>query len=116
MSIEQGVNLLQQNGTISYITPSNFASNNYTVVLRRFLLSETMLEKLVFFDDDVFEASVHNLVFVAHRARPDGAVTSFCKAAISGFNLGVEEKSKAKQTDLMDDMCKPRQNPRYTYG
>ena len=103
--IEQGVNLLQQNGTISYITPSNFASNNYTVALRRFLLSETVLEKLVFFDDDVFEANVNNLVFVAHKAKPIGVATSFCKATINGFNLSVEEKSKAKQTDLIDDMC-----------
>ena len=103
--IERGVNLLKPGGTVAYITPSNFASNNYTVPLRRFLLTETTLEKLVFFDDGVFDASVHNLVFVAHNSKLSGAQTSFCKAAVSEFGLELEQKSRVKQADLVDDMC-----------
>jgi len=103
--IERGVNLLKKRGTICYITPSNFASNNYTVPLRRFLLTETELEKLVFFDDGVFDASVHNLVFIAHRDNASSASTSFFKAAIDAFTLQLEEKSRVKQGDLVDEMC-----------
>jgi len=103
--IEQGVNLLSKMGTISYITPSNFASNNYAVALRRFLLTETGLAKLVFFDDGVFDASVHNLVFVAHNYMHRDAVTSFYKAAIEDVHLMVESKSSQLQSDLVDDMC-----------
>ena len=103
--IERGVNLLKKRGTICYITPSNFASNNYTVPLRRFLLTETELEKLVFFDEGVFDASVHNLVFIAHRDNASSASTTFFKAAIDGFTLQLEEKSRVKQGDLVDEMC-----------
>jgi len=103
--IERGVRLLGPQGTISYITPSNFSSNNYAVNLRRFLLTETVLAKLVFFDEGVFDASVHNLVFMAHRTTIKDQITSFCKAAISGFNLKVEEKARANQIELVDDMC-----------
>lgn len=103
--IERGVNLLKQKGVITYITPSNFASNNYTVALRRFLLTETILDKLVFFDDGVFDASVHNLVFFSCKSEPISTHTAFCKAAMSGLQLNVEENSKVKQADLVDDWC-----------
>ena len=103
--IECGVSLLKKHGTICYITPSNFTSNNYTVPLRRFMLTETALEKLVFFDEGVFDASVHNLVFVAHSDNASSASTSFFKAAIDAFTMQLEEKSRVKQRDLVDEMC-----------
>jgi len=103
--IEHSVNILKEAGTTSLIIPSNFTSNNYTIKLRRFLLTSTRLEKLVFFDDGVFDASVHNLVFVAHKTKLTDAHTIFCKAAISNIGLNVEEKSNLKQEELIDDMC-----------
>ena len=103
--IERGVKLLKPGGTVAYITPSNFTSNNYTVPLRRFLLTETTLEKLVFFDEGVFDASVHNLVFVAHKPKITNAKTSFFKALVTGLGLELEQKSRLKQDDLVDDMC-----------
>ena len=103
--IERGTKLLKQSGRICYITPSNFASNNYTVPLRRFLLTETNLEKLVFFDDGVFDASVHNLVLLAHKGKAIGATTIFFKAAIDAFTLQLQESARVKQGDLVDEMC-----------
>jgi len=103
--IEQGVKLLRQDGTISYITPSNFVSNNYTVALRRFLLGEAQLAKLVFFDEGVFDASVHNLVLVAHKKHSANASMRFCKASMVGSSLDVEENATVKQEDLIDDLC-----------
>jgi hypothetical protein len=103
--IERGVRLLKKRGTICYITPSNFTSNNYSVPLRRFLLTETELENLVFFDDGVFDASVHNLVFLAHNNCASSASTSFIKAAIESFTMILDVKSRVKQGDLVDEMC-----------
>jgi adenine-specific DNA-methyltransferase len=103
--IEQGVNLLKPSGTISLITPTNFASNNFTVLLRRFLLTETHLEKLVFFDEGVFDASVHNVVFVAHSNRQEAITTSFYKATMADAQLDLQIKSEVKQSELIDDMC-----------
>ena len=65
--IEQGIRLLGTGGSLTYITPSNFVSNKHTVALRRFLLTEASLTKLAFFDDNVFEASVNNLVLIAQK-------------------------------------------------
>jgi hypothetical protein len=103
--IEQGINLLNEAGTISFITPSNFTSNNYAVALRRFLLTSTSLDKLVFFNDGVFDANVHNLVFVARKTKLGDTYTIFYKAVISDSTLALEEKSKVKQKSLIDDMC-----------
>jgi hypothetical protein len=103
--IEQGVNLLKPKGTISYITPSNFVSNNYTVPLRRFLLTETILSQLLFFDEGVFDASVHNLVFVAEKGIAENAVTRFCKAVLNESNFEIDEVFQSKQNELVDDLC-----------
>jgi methylase of polypeptide subunit release factors len=80
--IERGVQLLRNDGAICYITPSNFVSNNFAVDLRNFLLTKTILDRLVFFDEQVFQASVHNLVFAARKGDPAGNQTTFCKATI----------------------------------
>ncbi len=103
--IEQGIKLLNNYGVISLITPSNFTSNNYAVGLRRFLLTETRLEKLIFIEDDVFDASVNNLIFVAKKTELSEGYTSFYKAKGSYLGLNIEEKSTLKQAELIDDMC-----------
>ena len=54
--IERGISLLSGKGTLAFITPSNFVSNNYAASLRRFLLTQTHLAKLLFFDERVFQA------------------------------------------------------------
>jgi methylase of polypeptide subunit release factors len=103
--IERGVNLLNERGALAYITPSNFVSNNYAVSLRRFLLTQTHLAKLVFFDERVFEASVHSLVFCAQRCRTSDEETAFLKAEIEGVGLVLHEKQRTRQQDLLTDKC-----------
>ena len=99
--IEKGVNLLRDNGAICYITPSNFVSNNYAVGLRNFLLEQTTLDRLVFFDEQVFDASVHNLVFVARKGALDENETSFCRADFPSGEFTVNELYRARQKDLI---------------
>jgi hypothetical protein len=100
--IERGVQLLRDHGAICYITPSNFVSNNYAVRLRNFLLTKTVLDRLVFFDERVFEASVHNLVFAARKGNPKGNQTAFCKAAISETGeFTLTEVYKLNQSSLV---------------
>lgn len=103
--IERGVNLLSNDGTITYITPSNFVSNNYAVSLRRFLLTETSLEKLVFFEDGVFDASVHNLVFIAHHSGHGASTTSFSQGKIVGELIEIECIYTAKHSYLTNEKC-----------
>ncbi|MFA7369429.1 MAG: TaqI-like C-terminal specificity domain-containing protein, partial [Kiritimatiellales bacterium] len=103
--IEKGVTLLKRAGTISLITPSNFVSNNFAFSLRKFLLTETNLRELLFFDEGVFDASVHNVVFIAQKMDSKNVYTRFCKAEVSDSGLSIESKSKVKQAELVDDMC-----------
>jgi hypothetical protein len=66
--IERGSRVLSETGCMSFITPSNFTTNNYAKRLREYLIKESGLSRLVFFDQGVFEASVNNVVLLAERA------------------------------------------------
>ena len=99
--IEQGVKLLRDDGAICFITPSNFVSNNYAVGLRNYLLENTTLDRLVFFDEQVFEASVHNLVFVARKSAPADNQTAFCKAELPDGEFALTELYRVRQKDLV---------------
>ncbi len=103
--IERGIRLLDETGCIAYITPSNFASNNYAAGLRRFILRSTTLRKIVFFDDDVFEASVNNVVFVAQRFQTPRSKVQFCRGRLVGQELTVVSQAEILQAELVTDKC-----------
>ena len=63
MFIERGVKLLSNGGRFSLITPANFLANNHLARLRRFLLSETKVERVDVIDGGVFAGvSVDNAI------------------------------------------------------
>ncbi len=99
--IERGVRLLGEAGNIIYITPANFLSNNYSVPLRQFLLTETALKKIIVFEDDVFEASVNNLVFSAQKGERD--LITFYRAAISQEGLAMSVIREVPQAGFCHD-------------
>lgn len=61
---EKSITIMNQRGVLSFISPSNFLSNNYTNSLRRFLLSRTELIRIINIDSKVFEAEVNNAVII----------------------------------------------------
>jgi adenine-specific DNA-methyltransferase len=63
--IEKGVELLSDNGAISYITPNTFIKNKHNNLLRELIYKSSHLELIVLFYSQVFESvSVDNLIFV----------------------------------------------------
>jgi len=63
--IERGIKLCRANGRLSFITPSNFLTNNHLEALRRFILRSIQPEEVVVVDGGVFPGvSVDNAVFV----------------------------------------------------
>jgi hypothetical protein len=63
--IERGIKLCRANGRLSFITPSNFLTNNHLETLRRFILQSIQPEEVVVVDGGVFPGvSVDNAVFV----------------------------------------------------
>jgi hypothetical protein len=69
--IEKALSLLCNDGFSSYITPSNYLSNNYLEPLRRVMLEKSSLEQITLFDYPVFpKVSVDTAVFIASKASP----------------------------------------------
>lgn len=63
--IEKGVELLSDNGAISYITPNTFIKNKHNNLLRELIYKSSHLELIALFYSQVFESvSVDNLIFV----------------------------------------------------
>jgi type I restriction-modification system DNA methylase subunit len=52
--IERGIELLRPVGRFGMITPSNFLTNNYLDVLRRFIVNESTIDHIVVIDGRVF--------------------------------------------------------------
>jgi hypothetical protein len=64
---EKGIELLNNYGALTYITPTNFLLNNYTIELRKLIL-EANLFKVLIIKNSVFEASVDTSVFILDKA------------------------------------------------
>jgi type I restriction-modification system DNA methylase subunit len=96
--IERGMRLLNRVGNLAFITPANFLSNNYAVPLRRFLLTESALRKVIVFEDGVFAASVNNVVFSAEKK--EKALTKFFRASVSSDGLRMTTVREAPQQDF----------------
>ncbi|MEZ4808588.1 MAG: N-6 DNA methylase, partial [Flavobacteriales bacterium] len=71
---EAGLGVLNAQGVLAYITPSNFQSNNYAVSLRRYLLTNSHLDQVISVDSKVFDAEVNNAVVICRKSSKPGAV------------------------------------------
>ena len=78
---EKGSKLRNQNGFLSYITPTNYQSNNYTKTLRLFLIKNG-LEKIIVIDGSVFKASVNTSITELNLPNVDSIV--FLKGILNG--------------------------------
>ncbi|MDX6765597.1 MAG: TaqI-like C-terminal specificity domain-containing protein [Candidatus Methylacidiphilales bacterium] len=100
--IERSVKLLKGGGSLAFITPSNFATNNYCSTLRQFLFRETQLREFLSFEENVFQASVNNWVFVLSRGAMESGKVAFYKGAISSGDLSLELISAIEQRSLRE--------------
>lgn len=101
--IEKGIRLLNEKGTISLITPSNFTTNNYCDELRRYILDKLQLRNLIFYDENVFQANVNNIVFVGVRRREGYKEIEVKKARRDGNEWVYFDKSLVNQSYYMKD-------------
>lgn len=57
---EKGINLANQNGTMTYIMPNKFTNTHYGTEIRRIILEKTMLREYIDFNDQgVFEGATN---------------------------------------------------------
>lgn len=100
--IEKGIELLREKGNICYITPSNFVSNNYSIKLRKYLVSNLELQKLMFFEDDVFEADVNNLIILGKKEKTPDYEIIFYRANLEDKKLNYT-KIDVKKVSTLDE-------------
>lgn len=105
--IEKGIELLNGDGVISLIVPSNFTTNNYCKDLRKLLLEKLMLKDIVYYDDNVFAANVNNLVFVGKHIKDDsidsGYEIHFTISSKDGVDWKTIDDKHIKQRSFMKD-------------
>jgi hypothetical protein len=96
-----GVQILKQNGVISYIIPNTILSQDYYKETRKYLLDETIIKKIVSYDHLPFEnAVVENITFVCVKNKIENNliyhyVDNF-RTIISDF---VKQKADFYKTD-----------------
>jgi REP element-mobilizing transposase RayT len=103
--IEKSCKLINENGKLSFITPSVFLTNDYDIVLRKFILENYSLELVATSDKDVFDdASVKTVVFLISRYRNKNNV-KFFRMDNSEFRLEKEivQKTFVEQNYLINE-------------
>lgn len=101
--IERGIKLLAVNGVFAYINPANFLSNNYTVKLRQFILSETELRNIVNISENVFTANVNTCILIAVKSKNRDSMLSYNSGSIQNGIFSVKEVIRQKQANYIDD-------------
>ena len=101
--IECGIKLLTSTGTLAFITPSNFATNIYCKTLREFLFRETQLREFLSFEENIFQASVNNWVFLLSKNSSQNNKIRFYKGKTDSGHLTLELISSREQCNLQQN-------------
>ena len=100
--IEKGFDMLKKEGTLIYINPSNFLTNNYTISLRDYLLQQNSLCSIINIEDDVFAASVNTCVFLGRNIAPNSnSVLNYYKGNVKQGVLELRLLSRDLQLNYL---------------
>lgn len=91
---EKGSKLRNGNGFLSFITPTNYQSNNYTKALRLFLIKNG-LEKIVVIEGGVFKASVNTSITELNRSNVDSLI----------FQRGILNSKDSFEINTIGTLC-----------
>lgn len=101
--IEKGISIINTTGVISLITPSNFTTNNYCVPLRKYMLEELSIKNIIYYDENVFQANVNNLVFIGCKGYKQGNSILMFKARKKDNDWEFFDSSIIEQSFYMKD-------------
>ena len=86
---EKSSKVKRNEGSLIFITPTNFQSNNYSITLRNYLLRKG-INHIVIIAGSVFKASVNTSI--THLTSPKNEFIKFDKAILNSFdNLQISE-------------------------
>ena len=98
--IETGFNLLKESGILTYITPTNYLTNNYTQPLRDLLLKKTSIKGIVNIEDNVFEASVNTGILIFKKVTQPN-ILCYYSAGFNDSKLSMSLISSINQDEYL---------------
>jgi methylase of polypeptide subunit release factors len=102
--LEKGVNLLKENSSLCFITPSNFLSNNYNKLLRNFLVRRTTPKAIINITESVFEASVDTTISLLIKGGNIESSVNFYKGKYDEKGLSISFIISKKRKDVIEDV------------
>ena len=101
--IERGLQLLTEKGLYSFITPSNFLTNNHASELRNVLTEKKSLSTIVNFKGKVFQsASVDTCIFLVDRSGVFSDI-DFVDAVPGSSNFSIIRKTTVPLKGIISD-------------
>lgn len=101
--IEKSIKSLAKHGICTLITPSNFTTNNYCAVLRKFMLEQSSILEIVYYDENVFDANVNNSVFLLKKPFDTNNCIHFCHVRRDGDSWNAYESNDISQIAFMEN-------------
>lgn len=91
---EEGINLLRKDGILGYITPNTYLTNKYILPLRRYILDECDVLRLVLHDKVFESAQVDNATIVLKKSKESShsVVVEKCEGFVYNFYQNVKQK------------------------
>ena len=96
---ELGIDLLQENGVLGYITPNTYLTNKYIKPLRKYILENCLIHKIVNHDKVFDAASVDTATIIMSR----GSAQTNTISVLHSSNFVFKEICKKEQRDWMAD-------------
>lgn len=101
--IEKSIRSLANEGICSLITPSNFTTNNYCLELRKFMLEQSSILEIIYYDENVFNANVNNLVFLLKKPFDISNNTLFSHVTRANDSWSTYDSISIFQVTFMED-------------
>jgi type I restriction-modification system DNA methylase subunit len=100
---EKGVDLLRDNGLLSYITPYTILKNRYYVESRKFILKNTSILNLIDFKGQVVfaDAAVDSIILTLEKSLNKNSEFKYV-GDTSRFQLGEYNSINVKQNSILD--------------
>jgi len=97
--IESGLKLLKNNGNINYIIPGSILQNEYLKNIRKHLIIDNNLSKIVAFGNKVFNAVTDSIILIATKNTNQNKFCSYLRKTSLDFTVNDEKNYEIKNWD-----------------
>jgi adenine-specific DNA-methyltransferase len=91
--IKLGLDVLKDGGHLAYVVPTSMNSGAYFSKLRKYIIDNAEIEKIIMFDDDTFQDAQQNVMIIVLRKGKNTGRYVFRKGDITIFSRDYEKLS-----------------------